>query len=139
MPPEPLRPLALIVTAREFERLHYACAIAAAGGAIGRKVTLFFSNGALAALTGPLADGRPGWQVLAGAAALDQRHRRLGLADFETLLAALRELGAGFLVCEAGLRAMGLTIADLRADLGLASGGLASLLMDAAEAQLVYV
>lgn len=139
MPQATARPLALIVTTREFERLHYAAAMAAAAGAIGRPVTLFFSDGALVALMAPLADGRPGWQLLAGAAALDARRQRLGLADFETLLASLRELGARFLACEAGLRAMGLALADLRADLGLVSGGLASLMLEMAEAQLVYV
>lgn len=122
MPPE-RRPLSLVVLSGSYERAHYALAVAAAAGAVGRPATLFFTMGALQALA---AD--EGWRALPGAEA-DARLASAGCADFETLLASCVELGVAFMACEMGLKAVGLSREGLRPDVPIAEGGLATLLM----------
>jgi peroxiredoxin family protein len=132
MPPEP-RGLALIVRSGDYEEVHYALSIAAAAGAVGRPAVLFFTLQALHAL------GRDdGWRRLAGAEA-DAGYRARGIAGFEELLDSCTALGVRLMACEMGLAAIGLERSRLRADLAIEEGGLASLLMEAAGADLVYV
>lgn len=141
--------LSLIVMSGDYERVHYALALAAAARAVGRPALLFFTNAALRALAVD-ADGTPGWHAMpadaaaAGAQALaalvgdpgagetgaerDAALRARGVGDFETLFAACVELGAGFIVCEMGLRAIGLAPAALRRDAPLRQAGIVTLL-----------
>lgn len=130
MPPE-RRPISLIVESGSYGRVHYGLAIAAAAAAIGRRATLFFTMDALRAL-----EADEGWRRLTGAEA-DDRLAGAGCGDFETLLASCVELGVEFMACEMGLRAIGLPRAALRADVPIAEGGLATLLM--LEAELVVL
>lgn len=128
--------LSLIVFSGRFDRTHYALVLASAAAAIGRPVSLFFTGEALTALRAPTAPTAPGWYALAGsgersAAALDARNASLGVATFEDLLTACGEMGVRFLVCEMALRAAGLTIADLRADLSLECAGVVTLFAEA--------
>lgn len=132
MPPE-RRGLALIVQSGAFDQVHYALSIAAAGAAIGRPATLFFTLGALPALM-----AGDGWRLLAGAEAEAVYHAR-GIAGFEELLGACRQLGVRIMACEAGLRLRDLGHGELRDDLGIEEGGLATLLLEAEAAQLIYV
>jgi peroxiredoxin family protein len=131
--------LSVVLLSGDFERVHYALAMASAAAALERPVTLFVTLGALAAFLAEDAQGRPGWMRLpiaedlagpevADGGALDARYRARGLAGFEELLEACRALEVEFMVCEMGMRALGLEPGELRADLELQPGGLATLL-----------
>jgi peroxiredoxin family protein len=74
------------------------------------------------------------------AAQADALYAERGIATFEELLGACRELGARFMVCEMGLRAIGLTTRDLRGDIAYTEGGLVTFLNDArAQGAVVFV
>jgi len=92
--------LSLIVRAGDYESVHYALALASAALAVNKPAVLFFTMSGLRALMGPPATlddwGR------------DALMRERGVGDFETLLQACVELGARFIVCEMGLRALGI-------------------------------
>ena len=118
------RPLALVIQSGDFGRVHYAFAMAAAALALNRPVTLFFTMGAIRALA---ADG--GWVMMDGApppADQDAGFAARGVATFDELVAACAELGARFIVCDMGLKAMDLTAADLRDDIAIEVAGLAT-------------
>jgi len=142
MPPDRAagpRALALIVHSGSFEKVHYALATAAAAAAVGRAVTLFFTMDALQALAAEAgwrrletADGRP-------AAAADAAYAGRGIADFESLLRSCAELKVRVMACEMGLKAVGLGRRGLRDDIAIEEGGLATLMLEAAEASLLYV
>ena len=138
--------LSIVVFSGAYDRVHYAFMLASSAVSIGRKATLFFTMEAIRALGAPTADGKPGWTRLApcedGAAPAerDARHAASGIATFEALIEACRDLGAEFIVCEAGLRAIGLARADLRTDLALAEAGIVTFLTGCAEdGQIVFV
>ncbi len=105
--------LSLIVLSGEYGRVHYALVLAAAAAAISVPVTLFFTLEACLAL-----EDEQGWRRLHGANA-DEVYGTRGVVQFEDLLAACRDLDVQFLVCEMGLRALGLEASDLRDDLGI--------------------
>ncbi|TXL70188.1 hypothetical protein FHP25_35745 [Vineibacter terrae] len=127
--------LSIIALSGDFERVHYALAMASAARAVGRDVTLFFTQGALHALRHD-RHGRPGWAALPAdltsdgqtGAARDDDFKARGVGDFETLLAACVELGVRFIVCEMGLRAQGIDPASLRGDLVYEVAGIVTLL-----------
>ncbi len=128
--------LAVVVFSGAFDRMHYALVMAAAAAAIGRPVTLFFTMEACRTLLAADAEGIPAWRRLpAGerkgtAGAMDDDFKRRGIGDFEQLLSSCQELGVRFLVCEMGLRALGLKRADLRGDLAIEEGGAVTFLND---------
>ena len=63
-----------------------------------------------------------------------------GLATFEGLMSACRELDATFMVCELGLRAEKLTTGDLRDDIPITGGSAVSFLSDASDnGAMLYV
>jgi len=126
--------LSLVMLAGDFGRLHFGLVTAAAALAVNRPVTLFFTMGALQALRRD-----QGWRALPGAARDDLLKAR-GLGQFEELLEACLALGAKIMVCEMGLQAEGLSLADLRPDLILEPGGMVSFLADAgSNSQIVMV
>jgi peroxiredoxin family protein len=112
--------LSLIVRAGDYESVHYALALASAALAVNRPAVLFFTMGGLRALMGPPATlddwGR------------DALMRERGVGDFETLLQACVELGGRFIVCEMGLRALGIERTQLRADVPFTVAGIVTLL-----------
>jgi peroxiredoxin family protein len=131
--------LSVVLLSGDFERVHYALCMVSAAAALERPVTLFVTLGALRAFVAQDAQRRPGWmrlpvgrdlatQEVADGGALDARYRARGVAGFEELLQACRGLGVEFMVCEMGLRALGLEPGELRADLAPQPGGLATLL-----------
>jgi peroxiredoxin family protein len=128
--------LCIVLLSGSFERVHYALCMASAAAALEQPVTLFVTLGALRALVAADATGRPGWMDLPGAdeakpangAALDARNRERGVAGFEELLQSCTALEVEFMVCEMGLRTLGLTPDALRSELRLEPGGLATLL-----------
>ena len=139
-----LQPLTLVLFAGAFDRVHYALAMAAAALAIDRPVTLFFTMGALHALRAPDAGG-PGWHHLAsGENGLPPEPADRALTDarlggFEELLSACAALGGQVMVCEMGMRAVGLTMADLRDDIAFTPGGLATLLADTPAGPMMFI
>ena len=112
--------VSVILRAGDYESAHYALALASAAVAIGKPAVLFFTMAGIRALMGPpppLDD----W-------ACDAIYRQRGIGDFETLLQACVELGARFIVCEMGLRALGIDRAQLRGDVPFIVAGIVTLL-----------
>ena len=124
--------LSIGVHSGSFERVHYALVLASAAAAIDRRVTLFFTMEACRAL-------RPA-AALDGWAARDETLGEQGLATLEELLTAAAELDVRFLVCELGMRAVGLAADDLRGDLGIREAGAVTFLNDAGpDAQMMFI
>jgi len=126
--------LSLLVESDRYDRVHYGLAVAAAALASDRPVLLMFAMSAVRALM------PAGWTKLAGQpvdadAALQAR----GVAGFETLLSACLALGARVMVCEMGLRALDLTLADLRDDIPFQPGGLVTFLAEAEGGAMLLV
>ena len=131
--PEAATDLALIVAAGDYERAHYALAIAATAAALDKRVTVLVTLDALAILRRPGERGVPGWHDLpstmhADAASADGAHQAQGIATLDELLDSCVALGVRFLACEMALRQRGFAPDALRADLGVEVAGLASLL-----------
>lgn len=129
--------LSIVVFSGAFDRVHYALVMAAAAVASNTPVTLFFTMWAGRALEKPVADGTPAWHRLpisegAGSAAeMDASFRQRGVAGFEELLEACVLLGVKFMVCEMGLKALGMDPDGLRPDVPVAKGGVVTFLADA--------
>ncbi len=131
--------LSVLLLDGRFDRAHYALSIASSAAALDRPATLFVTLAATRALLADDGRGRPGWASLpvsaelaepdlADGAALDARNRQRGVAGFEELLQACVALGVEVMVCEMGLRALELAADDLRDDVPIHAGGLATLL-----------
>ena len=129
--PEAPDKLSLVVYSGDFAKVHYALVMAAASIAVGRPTTLFFTMEALRALAKAGRNGQPGWRALPGAATMDDSFVAKGVAGFEELLTSSAELGARFMVCDMGLRALNLTRDDLRSDIAIETGGVVTFLADA--------
>lgn len=95
MPPEPA-PFGILLLSGNYERAHYAFMLAAGAAAIGRPVVLFATNRGVHALCRD-------WSGLAGSSA-DAAVQATGVAGFDELRMAVRELGAATMACDAGLR-----------------------------------
>ena len=137
----PVARLSLVVFSGEFDRVHYALAMAAAALASNTPATLFFTMGGCRALARRRADGGPGWHGLDGDAAIaDAALAAKGLAGFADLLDACVALGASLMVCEMGLKAIGLGLDDLDPALAITPGGLVTFLADAqGDGAMVFV
>ncbi len=126
--------LSIIVYAGDYGRVHYALAMASAAAAMNKPVTLFFTMAAIRALTkhggwrelpaGDLSPGETGGDQ-------DSAMTGKGLAGFEELLEACIAFKVKVLVCEMGLRALGLAKSELRDDVAYEEGGIVSFLADA--------
>lgn len=125
--------LRLVVFSGGFEKVHYALVMASAAAATNRKATLFFTGRALLAL-GRAEGGRPGWHRLDAAedgstpAARDAAFEAEGLASFDELLEACVAMDVTVMVCEMGMKALGMSAADLREDVPVERGGVVTLL-----------
>jgi len=130
--------LSLVLFSGSFDKVHYALAMAAAALAVNAPVTLFFTMGAARALLAE-DDKGPGWRHLhptedgADALTADAALTAKGLGGFEELLSACTALGAQVMVCEMGLRALGLEFSQLRPDVDVTPGGLVTFLGDASK------
>lgn len=120
----PVDKLSLVVFSGDFDRVHYALVLAAGAVASNHAVTLFFTMGAARALVD--------WRALPGAEA-DETLRARGIAGFEELLEACVALGVTIMVCEMGLRALGIDAATLRPDVPVTAGGIVTFLADASK------
>ena len=132
--------LSIVVFSGDFERVHYALAMAAAAASTDREATLFFTMESIRALTPRRADGSHGWAALAGAAERDAEFHERGVAGFEELFDACVALGVRIMVCDMGLRAIGLTRDSLRQDFQYHSGGIVTFLNDAgADGAMLFI
>ena len=147
MPPADNAPkhLSIVVFAGAYDRVHYALTMAAAALAVNTPATLFFTMGALRALL-PVGAGTNGWRDLlptedgASPAEADARLIARKLAGFEEMLSSCVALGAKVMVCEMGMRAVGLEGAQLRADVPVTPGGLVTFFADASkDGAMVFV
>jgi peroxiredoxin family protein len=111
--------LSIIVRSDRYEDAHYALAMASAALAVNQSAVLFFTMGGLRALMAPPA--LDDWER-------DALNGQRGVGDFETLLQACIELGARFIVCEMGLRSLGIDRARLRKDVPFTVAGIVTLL-----------
>jgi peroxiredoxin family protein len=112
--------LSVIVRAGDYESAHYALALAAAALAVNKPAVLFFTMAGIRALMGP-PPAVDDWLR-------DAENSARGVGDFETLLQACVELGARFIVCEMGLRSLGIDRASLRTDVPFTIAGIVTLL-----------
>lgn len=112
--------LSIIVRSGDYESAHYALALASAALAVNQRAVLFYTMGGIRSLLGP-PPGLAGWER-------DADNRARGIGDFETLLQACVELGGRFIVCEMGLRSLGLEAAQLRTDVPFTVAGIVTLL-----------
>ena len=137
--------LSIVVFSGHFDRVHYALIMAAAAAAINRPVTLFFTMGACRALVSAGDNGELPWRAMplseggGSGGELDDQLRAKGIAGFEELRSSCVELGVRFMVCETGLRAMGLERGDLDADIPIDEGGVVGFLTDASRHGAVIV
>jgi peroxiredoxin family protein len=111
--------VSVIVRKGDYESVHYALALASAALAINQKAVLFFTMAGIRTLTGP-PPGLDDW-------GRDAINRERGVGDFETLLQACVELGARFIVCEMGLRSLGIDRDQLRKDVPFTIAGIVTL------------
>jgi peroxiredoxin family protein len=130
--------LSVVVYDRHFDKVHYALVMVSAAAAIGRPATLFFTMEACRALVADTGNG-PGWASMPVSdgpgfgADRDAAYAAAKVATFEELLAACVAMGVKFLVCEMGLRAIGLERVTLRDDVPIEEGGVVTYLGDASK------
>lgn len=120
------RSLGILLESGGHARGHYALVAAAGAAALGREVTLFATNQGcllLAARTPLLDDPREAAVTAAG------------VAGIATLLDACAELGVRRIVCEAGLKAEGLTAMPLAEAVEVA--GIATFLAAVGDGQII--
>jgi peroxiredoxin family protein len=112
--------LSVILRKGDYESAHYALALVSAAVAVNKPAVLFLTMAGIRALMGPpppLDD----WDR-------DALNKQRGVGDFETLLQASIELGVRFIVCEMGLRSLGIDRASLRVDVPITIAGIVTLL-----------
>lgn len=139
--------LSIVVFSGEFDKVHYALVLASGAAAVGKAVTLFFTMDACHALGKKGADGVAPWRAMPTAGGdkgsggeMDDDFAAKGVATFEELLGACPELGVKFLVCEMGLKAIGLERSDLRDDIPIEDGGVVTFVTDAsADGTMLFV
>ena len=131
--------LSVIAFSGDYERVHYALVLASAAAAIGGPATLFFTGEAIRALV-----VNDGWRHLSAAGGatggeIDARYVSRGVAGFAELLDACIAMDVRFIVCEMGLRTIGLTRADLRDDIPIEEAGVVTLLTTSSGRRLVQI
>ena len=138
--------LSLVVFSGGFDRVHYALAMAAAAAATGRAVSLLVTGRAIPALIAGESRETPGWHGLDAAddgsapTARDAVFAARGVAGFEELLTSCAALEATVIVCEMGLRALGLpSDVRLRADVPHRVGGIVTFLGGAEGGDILFV
>lgn len=126
--------LSVVVFSGDFDKVHYALVMASAAAAIDTPTTLFFTmDGARALLKDNAWADLPTTGGIDRGADMDAHFKDVNVADFETLLSACKDLGVRILVCEMGLKALGIKREDLRTDLKIDLGGVVTFLNDASK------
>ena len=93
--------LAIIVVNAEYERLHAAFMMAATTVAVGTRVVLFGMGSGVVAFCHD-------WQGITSFFIDETRRKKMGVAGLEELRSVVVEMGGELIVCEAGLKVMGL-------------------------------
>jgi len=96
-----VRPLTIIVTTNDVERLRGALMLASAQAAMGGGARLFLQLDAVALLRQPIEAPR------------DAAHISAGLATLASLLDEALAIGVAVIACQSGLALHGLTASDL--------------------------
>ncbi len=104
-----MRPLRIILTVADAERLRGALVIAAAQVALGTDAALFLQLDAVALLRTPIM------------AATDAQHRMAGLPDLATLMHEAMALGVTITACQSGMALAGIDATALPE--GVEAGG----------------
>jgi peroxiredoxin family protein len=123
--------ISIIVFSGTFDRIHFALATASAAAATNISASLFFTMGAISALSQD-----QGWTTLKHSekegygSHWDHHNKVKGIASFEELLEACVSLEVKFFVCEMGMRSVGLESSRLRTDVPIQKGGLVTFLAD---------
>ena len=131
--------LSIVVYAGYYDKVHYALVMAAAAAAIGRPVTLFFTMGACHALKRADEAGGHAWRTMplseeeGTGGDKDDAYAAMNVATFEELLQSCVQFKVTFMVCEMGLRAIGLEGQPLRDDIPIEEGGVVTFLNDASK------
>ncbi len=131
--------LSIVVFSGHYDKVHYALVMASAAAAVSRPVTLFFTMGACHALRAAGDDAKLAWCDLplseeeGTGGDKDDAYAAMKVATFEELLQYFFQMGVTFMVCEMGLRAVGLEDAPLRDDIPLEVGGVVTFLVDASK------
>lgn len=125
--------LSIVVFSGDFDKVHYALVMAAAAVASNTPVTLFFTMWAGRAL-----EQGQGWRRMkcsdgSSAEDMDAGFKSRNIADFETLLEACVALDVTFMVCEMGVKALGMDTDTLRPDIPIGKGGVVTFLADASK------
>lgn len=144
--PEKLSPekLSIVVFSGEFDKVHYALVMASCAAAIGKQATLFFTMTSCIALLKTSPSGEAPWRRMPLSKSgtihdgdlggdLDDDFRESGVANFEELLLSSVHLGVRFMVCEMGLKVMGINGGALREDIPMTPGGVATFINDASQ------
>ncbi len=131
--------LSIVVFSGHYDKVHYALVMAAAAAAVDRPVTLFFTMAACHALKAAGKDGKAAWRAMSlseekgTGGDKDDTYAATKVATFEELLQSCVQMGVKFMVCEMGLRAVGLEGVPLRDDIALEQGGVVTFLADASK------
>ncbi len=139
--------LSLIVFSGNFDRVHYALAMASAAAAIDRPVTLFFSGRALHLFLAHANDGKPGWAALnsteIGKSPIERNEelKNCGIGTIEELALACVDLNVSFYRCDMGMKATKLDTSMFRKDIPTQSEGLVNFLSEAEResSQVVFI
>ena len=125
----------IIVFSGEFDKVHYALAMASASAAIDKPTTLFFTMEACQALVKSPNPGKYSWEKLSvsnnlrsNGAKMDDFLHEKSLATFEELLTACTVMGVTFMICEMGLKLLDIDPSKLRDDINFKEGGIVSFL-----------
>ncbi|VBB68974.1 NADH dehydrogenase [invertebrate metagenome] len=134
----PIDKLSLVVFSGDFSRIDYALRLASAAAAVNIPATLFFTMKACQVLRQPGMNGPPNWADMQGGGMTCGVAD--GIATFEEVLTAAVALGVRFIVCETGLRAVGLIPADLRSDIPIEVAGMVTFLADSSrDGSIVFI
>lgn len=131
--------LSIVIYDGHYDKVHYALVMASAAPATNRPVTLFFTMDACHALKRASDSGGHAWRAmpLSGEEGTggdkDDTYAAMNVATFEELLQSCVQFGVTFMVCEMGLRAVGLEGEPLRDDIPITQGGVVTFLGDASK------
>lgn len=100
--------LALLIVEARYERIHAAYMLAATAAAMGRHVLLFGMGAGVCAFCRD-------WNGLEDGGGAHLR-ARAGVAGLDVLRDAVVDMGAMFLVCDSGVKTLGLGAKDLLAE-----------------------
>ena len=138
--------LSLILFSGDYDRVHYALAIASAAASTNRPVTLFLAGGGLKLILADI-DKTPGWSQLRasenGKSPLEQDRENCenGIGTINELLGACIHLDVTFYHCDMAVSATGLADKKFREDIPIKSGGLVSFLSETEKegSQIVFI